>query len=132
MTPLGRLLLFYEGLGASELIWPILEHCGDHGIVLLTPEVALVARPARRDWPEDRWADLTYSELPENADAWHIFYAAGNMKRMEKAAPYRLPWVAFHRRGGSIRIYSLDRLTNGLEAKRTRRPAAEDDRLGNQ
>lgn len=132
MNPLGRLLIYYHDRGVTELIWPMLEFCGDHGLVYLTPDTALVARPARRDWTLEQLMNLdNKAALTLNPDAWHIFYAAGDLVQMARVAPYRLPWVSFQRNGGRLRHYPFDRLTNGIHAIRPQAPGPEGHRLRN-
>lgn len=49
----------------------------------------------------------------ENPNAWLVFLAAGpkgmGVRRFVNLAPYRLEWVAFHRRG-KPRVYRMDQI----------------------
>lgn len=130
MNPFTEFLSYYEERGVSHLIWPMIEFCADHGVAYFSPEAVILARPARKDWTLEQSLHLdNAAALTLNPDAWHIFYAAGDLTVMERIAPYRLPWLTFQRNGGRLRIYSFDRLTHGIHTIRPQAPAAQADSL---
>lgn len=48
--------------------------------------------------------------MPQNDDTWFVHLAAGDLRRFQALAPYRLPWVAWQRRGGGpVRRWAWNR-----------------------
>ena len=48
--------------------------------------------------------------MPQNDDTWFVHLAAGDPRRFQQLAPYRLPWIAWQRRGGGpVRRWSWER-----------------------
>lgn len=56
--------------------------------------------------------------MPQNDDTWFVHLAAGRIGRFQELAPYRLPFIAWQRRGdGPVRRYRWNdfaRLTQRL------------------
>lgn len=87
------------------------------GFVYSGADAFVMARPMERDqlqW----WNDWHY--IPNKPDTWFVFLAAGegNLSRFQQLAPYKLPFIAWHRRTGSkIHVHEwakFERKLNGI------------------
>jgi hypothetical protein len=87
------------------------------GFVYSGADAFIMARPIERSqlqW----WNDWHYT--PNKPDTWFVFLAAGegNLARFQQLAPYKLPYIAWHRRENrKPHVYDwtkFERKLNGL------------------
>jgi hypothetical protein len=92
---------------------PALVRCLLKGTVLAYQnEILWVGEPVL--WDGDLLNCEVYDPLAWNCWFAHFLYAPGVPRSAILAmAPFYLPWVAFHRRGGKLRVYSTDRVVRG-------------------
>ena len=85
------------------------------GYVWDTPELFLMARPVKRDAPEDaiRAAFVRFDR--SIANAWFIFAFAGNFRGFIDIAPFQLPWAGWSRRMAPIRWYEMKRVLSWID-----------------
>ena len=86
------------------------DHMACGGYIILTPEVYILARPVRHDWPADKIANAAISEPKETADCWFIWLLCGSLREAVKHLPYRLPWFGFAQRGGPARFLPAEKV----------------------
>lgn len=79
-----------------------------HGYVWINPDSFLLAKPVNSKsdvHPQDQWN-------VENADAWYVNMAVGNVKDFISKIPYPLPFVGWMRetKNQPMRWYDLKRI----------------------
>lgn len=105
MTPFDHAFRWHFHHGGDLEFSEIIEAHAQCGVVIITPELFLLGRRVRRDWPEARRLDPWATA--EDGDCWHVWLAAGDWREWEKFLPFPLPWVSMHRRG-RLRVWPLD------------------------
>lgn len=65
------------------------------GWVFSTPEVFLMGRQVRHDWPHDRIRDPW--QTADDGDCWHVWLCAGDIREAIGLMPFPLPWVSYER-----------------------------------
>lgn len=78
-----------------------------HGWVFSTPELFLMGRVVRHDWPEDRILDPW--DTDEAGDCWHVWLCSGDILEALAMMPFPLPWVSYQRRN-VLRVVEAGRL----------------------
>lgn len=73
-----------------------------HGHVLSNPEVFVLVRQVRREWPAVRLLDPW--DTCEAGDCWHVWLWAGEVGDWRKLVPWALPWISFHR-GEELKVH---------------------------
>ncbi|BCU77981.1 hypothetical protein [Luteolibacter sp. LG18] len=80
-----------------------------HGVVVSTPELFVMARPVRLADGDDEHLALSVPRPADEADGLHVWMAAGTMRGL-LAELRRLPWVkgvTFVRADGRVRRWFL-------------------------
>ena len=119
MTPIEQAEAWHAGSGCEWDFRDLIAAHGRIGRVVATPEVFILARQVRSDWPESLRND-PWSIAPAG-NCWHVWLIAGDWRGWERFLPYPLPWVSMHRHG-KLRVYRLDRFRR-LEWRDHRPPA---------
>jgi hypothetical protein len=113
MTPYLVAYIAYLEAGEMDLPWTdALDFHFQHGAVISTPELFVMARPVAEDCPDDCHDDLLHTA--HASTTWHIYAAAGDLKKLlSLAVPHNIHTVTFQRRGRQ-KIHRL-RLFSALE-----------------
>lgn len=77
------------------------------GYIIETPEAFLMGRAVDSHAPEEFIKSPRVIFGKTVADAWFIWIYVGDIRKIEKLAPYPLPWVGWSRRNRSIRWYDF-------------------------
>jgi hypothetical protein len=77
------------------------------GYVIETASEFLMGRPVDHQAPEEFIKSPRVIFGKTVADAWFIWIFVGDLRMVEKLAPYPLPWVGWSRRNRSIRWYDF-------------------------
>ena len=102
MTPFSQAAELWSASGSPWSFGQMVEAHAQAGCVIITPEVFLLARPIRADWPTaDACDPLAWCAEP---DCWHVALAAGRIAAIHALVPYPLPWASFCRRGRFRRV----------------------------
>lgn len=80
-----------------------------NGYVFSTPEDFVMARPVNLSAPHVAIVNPWHSFEHEDPNAWLVYAAAGSRQNVLAFLPYPLEYLAWHRRGGPLRVYKLDR-----------------------
>ena len=106
MSPYLKAHESYHAAGEPYLPWTeALDFHLQHGLVVSTPEVFLMARKVVMAWPDDLHVSFRMPEDDE-ADGWHVWCAAGPLgKIMEIAKQQGAEAAAFQRRTGRVHRY---------------------------
>jgi hypothetical protein len=105
MTPFERAARFYSD---QDRLTEVVEAHFLHGYVISTPEIFVVARRVVSLWPDEMLADIR--RVDPDGDCWHVELFAGDMEAVLAAMPFPLPFVSFHRRDRSAKVYPLERV----------------------
>lgn len=86
-----------------------LMHAAVHGIAYSGPDVFVLG------WPTTRarvLAGRPHAAKRGAADCWFILVAAGRgaLRKVGELLPFNLPYIAYHRRKKTLKIWELDRL----------------------
>lgn len=92
--------------------------CLMHGTVISTPELYLMAMPCHSTDTDDNILTHAHTRRPRQLplpDTLHIVHAYGNLRLFSTyfhASPWFLPirWLAFQRRGWTLKRYPIDRI----------------------
>jgi hypothetical protein len=82
-----------------------------NGVVINTEDFFMLARPVDIHDPEERWRDAahTYHRLCQNC--WLItIYCGISQNNPCNFAPMQLPFVAWSRRDGRVRVYPTEKI----------------------
>jgi len=114
MSPYLKAHEAYHSAGDPYIAWAeALDFHLQHGLVVSTPEVFLMARKVVMAWPDDAHVSFRMPEAGE-ADGWHVWCAAGPLgKIMEIAEQQGARAAAFQRRTGRVHRYGTDGLWRG-------------------
>lgn len=82
------------------------------GIVHLSDDFCIMARPVHKDWDEHDIINAKLSDLTADHNMWHIHVATGTLSRILAIMPYPLPWASFQRNGGKLKYYNLNKILN--------------------
>ena len=114
-TAIGEMLDYYATNDLQEWVWPHIEFCARRGIVYMTPDVVLLARPV--DIRIDIDVLNAMGDTTARCDVslhdhtgWHILYASGELQDFFPLCPYELPWLIWQRKGGKARVQRFDRV----------------------
>lgn len=95
-SPIARAVAKHEAFQSDWTFGQIIAAHAPLGVVIIRPDIVLLARPICRDWPE---ADIGNPMcVADDPDCWHVWMVAGDWRRCVELAPYPLPWVSMHRR----------------------------------
>ena len=75
-----------------------LEHHLLNGYVFNTPTLFVMGRPVKSNAPAELIVNPSISFPKSEADCWHVYLAAGNLREGLKYVPFRLPLISFERR----------------------------------
>lgn len=87
----------YHAGGDQEITWTAaMDHHLQHGAVVSTPDLFVMARPVH-DFPENH-PDFNFTA--PWSDCWHIYAAAGDLKKLlALARDHKIRTITFQRRG---------------------------------
>lgn len=102
-SPIERAIERHDAFGSDWTFGDIIAAHAPHGVVIIRPDIVLLARPVLVEWSDERTSD-PMMVAAESPDCWHIWIVAGDWRRCTEFAPFRLPWVSMHRRGRLIRL----------------------------
>lgn len=95
MTPYEQAAQVYEQEESARPFWEDLQAHLLYGWVMSTPELFLMARQVKRDWPDELlknpWA------IDDDGDCWHVWLAAGDLSKVKEFIPYPLPYLSYER-----------------------------------
>jgi len=120
MTPLDKLRAFYAARCPHRKLEEDLGNCLAYGFLFSTPKYIIAGKPVDRNAAEPLIEDPSYSFDPDrwNLNTWYVFAYAGEWGRFFTALPYKMRFVAFHRRQ-RIRFYDFDRIYIKCSAHKT-------------
>lgn len=96
MTPFETAARWFISHHPPQLFPQLIEAHAQHGQVIITPELFLLFRPVEHWWDAE---DLTNPwRTSGKPDCYHVFLAAGNLKKIHRFFPSPLPFISFHRR----------------------------------
>lgn len=98
-----------EMCGGRSFEEDVLLHV-QRGYVWSSPRAFIMGRLVCSAWPWERVWDVTRADAlatPEEADAWFLYLAVGDVREFFRVAPVQKDFVCFFRRG-SPRWYRLD------------------------
>jgi hypothetical protein len=121
MNAYNQLLDYYLANDKLDWLGEDLEMHAQQGVVYLSPELCLLARPVSSSMTDAEIIDIQSKDLTYKVDTWMIHIMTGKMAKVINVIPYLLPYVAFQRNGGRLRRYKLQTiLRHGIhEAKST-------------
>ncbi len=99
---------YYRAAGRSEA--DIARDAAAQDVVVLSKGLVLMARRVRRDAPLEQIIDLARRFNPQDCDAWHLHFIAGDIKMLLawKKEICSLPWILTqHGKRGDGRLISL-------------------------
>ncbi len=121
MTPIERAMGWHETSGCCLPFVELIAAHGRHGVVIVTPELFILARRIDPYWPIDRIND-PWDAVPDGK-CWHVWLAAGDWRHWEQYEPRNGPLVtqvSMHRRR-IMRVYGLEQF-RGLQWRQNRPP----------
>ena len=80
------------------------------GYVISTPEYFLMGRAVNKHAAPHLIADPWYPFPREQHDTWLVFSYSGYSRNFFSFIPYPLKWVAWQRRGRSLRFHELSKI----------------------
>jgi hypothetical protein len=107
MKPIKEAAKLYEGTQKEFTI--DLSNYLAKGYVYSGDDAFIMAKPIESD-NIDRWNDHSFDH--KDPDCWFVYLAAGKgrLQRFQQLAPFKLPLIAWHRRGKEKAvIYDWDR-----------------------
>jgi hypothetical protein len=105
-TPYDQAREWQNHIGSSWHLAHVIAAHGDcGGQVHITPELFVLARPVRREWPDERICDP--QEVATEPDCWHVWLLAGDIAAALRLLPYPLPFMSWHR-GDRFRVYRIE------------------------
>jgi len=119
MSPYLQAYESYHSAGEPYIPWTeALDFHLQHGLVVSSPEVFLMARKVVMAWPDEVHVSFRIAETAE-ADGWHVWSASGSLgKIMEIAEQQGAKAAAFQRRTGRVHRYqtsNIERRTSNIE-----------------
>jgi len=88
-----------------------------NGVAIVLPEFVMLARPVDIHDPEERWDDPSHRYHPLWWNCWFIHLFCGiSQNNPCNFAPVRLPWIAWSRRDGRVRVYETLKLQRKCES----------------
>jgi hypothetical protein len=114
VTPYLRAFHLYHAHGPPVHTWTTaLDFHLQHGAVLSLPQFFLMARPVPADAPAEAQLDLANLHTPPEADTWHIWALAGDLRAaLQYARLHQVRTVTYQRRN-QPRLHTL-RLPHAL------------------
>lgn len=97
ITPYQQIEDRYRAHPQQEPFVNYVVHHHRHGFVFSRPDLFVMGRAVVRHAPTEAIRDCRVLFQRESADCWHIFAAAGDMRRMWQVAPWPLPWFCWSR-----------------------------------
>lgn len=119
MTPYQQARQVYETEPCARTFEEDLIAHFENGYVISTPEVFLMFRPVRHDWPEVHIVDANLRNCTQG-DTWHVYLAAGDASQFASHFPYKLPFVSFERKN-ELRFYRFRQFSSRLTRDGLRR-----------
>lgn len=95
----------------EDLVWHL-----HNAYVWSGKDAFVMGRPMPKDKLDDEGA-TTKTYPKEDCDTWFVWRGAGKaaLKRFLEVAPFKLPYVAWHRRGDQLRIYTWKEYENKVK-----------------
>ena len=87
-----------------------------HGVAIVLPGFVMLARPVDIHDPDIRWHDPAHRYNPLCWDCWFVHVFCGiSQNNPCNFVPIELPWIAWARRDGAVRVYPTQKLIHKCE-----------------
>lgn len=107
INPIAKARAVYDREACARSFEEDLEAHLLHGWVISTPDMFIMGRPVLKTAPAhilDPWWPFG-----DEADCWHVWLAAGDLRAMWAHLPFPLPWISFER-DNALRFYKFESL----------------------
>lgn len=129
-TPFSTMLMMMDAGGLSQWVWAYIDACSRWGVFHCDVDYCLLARPVDSSTHIDalnaladiEWEkDLPLWQFAHKKDAWHVIFAAGDIKKIFELALPPLPKLIWQRNGRNpVKVHNFQQIKEQIYAIRTK------------
>jgi len=86
-----------------------------NGYVFSSPECFAMGRAVNLRAPREVVLNPWFTFPPEEVNAWLVWAAAGTASGILSHLPHELPYLAWQRRGGQLRVYEFEKCKSTIQ-----------------